>query len=115
MSSSTSPTNTTEFLVEAAERVGAAYPGLFAHQRSGVAFLLSRRRAILADDMGLGKTRTAIVAAREQHPEGPYLVICPASLKLNWQREIHMVEPGAHVQGFATEPLDPTARWTVGD
>lgn len=113
MSSSTSPTNTTEFLVEAAERVGAAYPGLFAHQRSGVAFLLSRRRAILADDMGLGKTRTAIVAAREQHPDGPYLVICPASLKLNWQREIHMVEPGAHVQVLATEPLDPTARWTV--
>ena len=106
-------TGSAEFLVEAAERVGRAYPDLFAHQRSGVAFLLSRHRAILADDMGLGKTRTAIVAAREQHPEGPYLVICPASLKLNWQREIHMVEPGAHVQVLAVEPLDPTARWTI--
>jgi SNF2 family DNA or RNA helicase len=30
--------------------------GLFAHQVEGVAFLLARRRSILADDMGLGKT-----------------------------------------------------------
>ena len=102
-----------DFLVHAAEHVGAAYPDLFPHQRNGVAFLLSRRKAILADDMGLGKTRTAIVAAREQHPDGPYLVVCPATLKLNWQREIHMVEPGAHVQVLNTEPLDPEARWVV--
>ena len=38
--------------------------GLFPHQIEGVAFLLGRRRAILADDMGLGKTRQAIVALR---------------------------------------------------
>ena len=31
--------------------------GLFPHQVEGVAFLLGRKRAILADDMGLGKTR----------------------------------------------------------
>ena len=37
--------------------------GLFPHQIEGVAFLLGRRRAILADDMGLGKTRQAIVVA----------------------------------------------------
>ena len=60
-----------ELLGEAARRVGDAYPGLYAHQRTGVAFLLSRRRAILADDMGLGKTRQAIVAAREAAPDGP--------------------------------------------
>jgi hypothetical protein len=44
-----------ETLAHAARQVGDAYPGLYAHQRAGVAFLLSRRRAILADDMGLGK------------------------------------------------------------
>ncbi len=38
--------------------------GLFPHQVEGVAFLLGRRRAILADDMGLGKTRQAIVSLR---------------------------------------------------
>lgn len=102
-----------DYLVHAAEHVGTAYPDLFAHQRNGVAFLLSRRKAILADDMGLGKTRTAIVAAREQHPDGPFLVVCPATLKLNWQREIHMVEPGAAVQVLGTEAPEPGARWVI--
>ncbi len=69
--------------------------GLFAHQIEGVAFLLARRRSILADDMGLGKTRQSIVALRHAAPEGPYLVICPASVKLNWQREIRQVAPDA--------------------
>ena len=113
MTTNTADIFSAEFLITAAERVGAAYPDLFPHQRTGVAFLLSRRRAILADDMGLGKTRTAIVAAREQAPTGPFLVICPASLKLNWEREIHMVEPGAHVQVLDTDDPDPAARWVV--
>lgn len=103
-----------EVLSEAAKQVGRAYPDLFAHQRTGVTFLLARRRAILADSMGLGKSRTAIVAAREAAPDGPYLVVCPASLKLNWRREIRMVEPGATVQ-VVPEPdgWRPNARWTV--
>ncbi len=42
--------------------------GLFPHQIEGVAFLLGRRRAILADDMGLGKSRQAIVALRHLTP-----------------------------------------------
>ena len=69
--------------------------GLFAHQIEGVAFLLARQRSILADDMGLGKTRQSIVAMRHAAPGGPYLVICPASVKLNWQREIRQVDPEA--------------------
>ena len=44
--------------------------GLFPHQIEGVAFLLGRKRAILADDMGLGKTRQAIVALRHVAPNG---------------------------------------------
>jgi len=69
--------------------------GLFAHQVEGVAFLLARRRAILADDMGLGKTRQSIVAVRHAEPEGPYLVVCPASVKYNWKREIQNVQAQA--------------------
>jgi SWI/SNF-related matrix-associated actin-dependent regulator 1 of chromatin subfamily A len=72
--------------------------GLFPHQIEGLAFLLARRRAILADEMGLGKTRQAIVALREAAPAGPYLVVCPASVKHNWQREIHAVAPDAAVR-----------------
>ena len=67
--------------------------GLFPHQIEGVAFLLGRRRAILADDMGLGKTRQAIVALRHVAPDGPYLVVCPASVKRNWSREIEIADP----------------------
>ena len=37
---------------------------LFEHQADGVAFLLSKKRAILGDDMGLGKTRQAITPWR---------------------------------------------------
>lgn len=53
--------------------------GLFPHQIEGVAFLLGRRRAILADDMGLGKTRQAIVSLGHLAPGGPRLVVPPRS------------------------------------
>ena len=82
--------------VDAAFRSAAGLAqGLFPHQIEGVAFLLGRKRAILADDMGLGKTRQAIVALRHAAPNGPYLVVCPASVKRNWAREIVIAAPGA--------------------
>ncbi len=88
--------------------------GLFPHQIEGVAFLLGRRRAILADDMGLGKTRQAIVSLRYLAPAGPRLVVCPASVKRNWAREIEIVAPGSAilvVEGSA--PVSPTAEWVI--
>jgi SWI/SNF-related matrix-associated actin-dependent regulator 1 of chromatin subfamily A len=88
--------------------------GLFSHQIDGVAFLLGRRRAILADDMGLGKTRQAIVSLRHATPDGPCLVICPASLKQNWAREIRVVEPDADVAIVPAAAAQAGAvRWTV--
>jgi SWI/SNF-related matrix-associated actin-dependent regulator of chromatin subfamily A-like protein 1 len=90
--------------------------GLFPHQVEGVAFLLKRRRAILADDMGLGKTRQAITALKVEEPAGPYLVICPASVKRNWAREIEMVLPGAAVRllgGAGDDAPLPGAEWVV--
>ena len=45
------------------ERAEEIAEGLFTHQIEGIAFLLGRRRALLADDMGLGKTRQSIIAA----------------------------------------------------
>jgi SWI/SNF-related matrix-associated actin-dependent regulator 1 of chromatin subfamily A len=61
---------------------------MFDHQKSGVKFLLSRNGCILADDMGLAKTATSIIAALESGAK-KILVICPASLKINWEREIN--------------------------
>ena len=79
--------------------------GLFPHQVEGIAFLLGRRRALLADDMGLGKTRQSILAMVEAEPEGPYLVICPASIKRNWAREIEIVLPTAESAIVGPKPL----------
>lgn len=91
--------------------------GLFAHQVEGVAFLLGRRRAILADDMGLGKTRQSIVAVRHAEPTGPYLVVCPASVKHNWKREIQNVDATADcliVEGATGgEPLAGFTGWVI--
>ncbi|MEV5385861.1 DEAD/DEAH box helicase [Streptomyces sp. NPDC052721] len=58
----------------------------------------------LADDMGLGKTVTLIALHlhRQSDPAaaGPTLVVCPASLLGNWQREIERFAPGIPVRRF---------------
>src|SRR5918997_2877004 len=87
---------------------------LFPHQIEGVAFLLGRRRAILADDMGLGKTRQAVVSLRHLAPAGPYLVVCPASVKRNWAREISVVAPDASILIIEGKAWSfPTAEWVI--
>ncbi|RII09231.1 ATP-dependent helicase HepA [Streptomyces sp. YIM 130001] len=54
----------------------------------------------LADDMGLGKTVTLIALhLRRARPE-PTLVVCPASLLGNWQREITRFAPGVPVRRY---------------
>ncbi|MFE3826158.1 DEAD/DEAH box helicase [Streptomyces sp. NPDC059092] len=69
----------------------------------------------LADDMGLGKTITLIALHlhRQTDPSaaGPTLVVCPASLMGNWQREIERFAPGTPVRRFhgATRSLDAPA------
>ncbi|GAA3839335.1 DEAD/DEAH box helicase [Saccharothrix violaceirubra] len=53
----------------------------------------------LADDMGLGKTIT-LIALHLHRGGGPTLVVCPASLLGNWQREIERFAPGTPVRRF---------------
>jgi SWI/SNF-related matrix-associated actin-dependent regulator of chromatin subfamily A-like protein 1 len=57
------------------------------HQKLAIEKLTGSKRYILADDMGLGKTTSTIIAALETKVK-KILIICPASLKINWQREI---------------------------
>jgi superfamily II DNA or RNA helicase len=58
----------------------------------------------LADDMGLGKTITLIALHLHRQSDassaGPTLVVCPASLMGNWQREIEKFAPGVPVRRF---------------
>ena len=72
---------------------------LFPHQRAGVAFLATARRALLADEPGLGKTAQAIRAIKALHDKGedvfPVLIVCPNTLKKNWAREFQKWWPGA--------------------
>jgi len=57
------------------------------HQKEAIECLVGSKKFILADDMGLGKTTSTIIAALETGIK-KVLIICPASLKINWQREI---------------------------
>ncbi|NUR64329.1 MAG: ATP-dependent helicase [Streptomyces sp.] len=54
----------------------------------------------LADDMGLGKTITVIALHLRRARTEPTLVVCPASLLGNWQREITRFAPGVPVRRF---------------
>ena len=87
---------------------------LYPHQHAGVEFLARRGRAILGDDMGLGKTRQAIIALKESAPGGVFLVICPASLKLNWAREIRLVDPDARIEVLGVAGCEhPAPQWVI--
>jgi SWI/SNF-related matrix-associated actin-dependent regulator 1 of chromatin subfamily A len=57
------------------------------HQKIAIEKLLANNKFILADDMGLGKTTSAVIAALESEAK-KILIVCPASLKINWEREI---------------------------
>jgi SWI/SNF-related matrix-associated actin-dependent regulator 1 of chromatin subfamily A len=66
-------------------------------QRAGVSYLLAQRRAFLADEQGLGKTIEAL-ATLEADGAYPAIVVCPASLKLNWLRELKLWLPARSAQ-----------------
>jgi SWI/SNF-related matrix-associated actin-dependent regulator of chromatin subfamily A-like protein 1 len=69
-------------------------------QRAGVAYLLAQRRAFLADEQGLGKTIEAL-ATLEADDAYPAVVVCPASLKLNWMRELERWLPARTAQALS--------------
>ena len=99
----------------ALDRARQIASGLYPHQVEGVAFLLGRRRSILADDMGLGKTRQSAIAMTAAVPGGPYLVVCPASVKHNWGRELRLAlgDVPVHVIGPAPPPPVGFRGWLI--
>jgi len=88
---------------------------LYPYQKDGVRHLVTNTSALLADDMGLGKTRQAVVAAKilldtHERTDTAILIVCPASLVINWSREIKMVVPDATI---AQQKYDPAAKWVI--
>jgi SWI/SNF-related matrix-associated actin-dependent regulator 1 of chromatin subfamily A len=82
-------------------------------QWGAVRYALRARRTFLADEQGLGKTVEAL-ATIEADDAYPTVVVCPASLKLNWEREIGRWLPHrtvAIIHGRA--PVPPTAEITI--
>ena len=64
---------------------------LFQYQKEGVEFILFKKAAIIADEMGLGKTIQAAAAAvlkKQIFGFNKTLVVCPATLKAQWKKEI---------------------------
>ena len=86
--------------INAADLDLRAFKGnLRAYQAFGTRYILTQKRVLLGDEMGLGKTIQAIaamahLAVTEMEPR--FLIVCPASVMINWCREIEKfsdVEP----------------------
>jgi SWI/SNF-related matrix-associated actin-dependent regulator 1 of chromatin subfamily A len=65
-------------------------------QKAGVEYALKTKRLFFADSMGLGKTPQALATVEEARAY-PCVIVCPASLKLNWEREANQWLPGRRV------------------
>ena len=88
---------------------------LYPYQRTGVAWLLRRNRALLGDDMGLGKTAQALAAVRRLIRWGVIgwvLVVVPRTLIANWKAEAKVWAPELTVATALTLGPQREARWS---
>jgi hypothetical protein len=102
---------------ELALAMAAVECGLRDYQVAGVRHMLGLSGCLLADDMGLGKSRQAVVAGRLAAGADKVLVVCPASLGINWEREIRAVYPRALIAtvGQADSSALRSADWIVAN
>jgi len=84
------------------------------YQAFGARFALARGRVILGDEMGLGKTIQAIAAMAHLGAQGRthFLVVCPASVLVNWLREIESRSALRAFRLHGQERAAALAAWT---
>lgn len=58
------------------------------YQKAGIAYAMARPSTLIADEMGLGKTIQAIGVINSDPSIKKVLIVCPATIKLNWRREL---------------------------
>lgn len=82
---------------------------LRSYQTFGTKYIVHQKRTLLGDEMGLGKTVQAIAAMAALKAEGVthFMVVCPASVLINWCREIekHSTLSVTKVHGSDDEAL----------
>jgi superfamily II DNA or RNA helicase len=83
------------------------------YQSFGARFALAQRRVVLGDEMGLGKTVQAIAALAHLAADGHshFLVVCPASVLINWTREIGARSTLRALPVHGSERLDAYEEW----
>lgn len=88
---------------------------LYPFQAAGVRYALETRRCWIADQMGLGKTIQALAAVQAAEAY-PAVVLCPASLKLNWAREARTWLPdGKKIEVLEGMEAGRAARYRAAD
>lgn len=89
------------------------------HQKEAVQFLLTRKKCVLADEPGYGKTAELVVAAIEGNFDS-VLIICPASIKSTWKKELLWYVPERDItivegiQGKTKSELEEYLGYRVG-
>ena len=81
------------------------------YQLTGIRELMKRKHALLADEMGLGKTIQVIGAINSIPEINRALIICPASLKLNWKNELLRWS----CRPFSINVISPGSEWLPCD
>jgi SWI/SNF-related matrix-associated actin-dependent regulator 1 of chromatin subfamily A len=85
-------------------------------QNAGVEYCLNYTNSIIGDEMGLGKTIQAILLANALDARR-VLVLCPASIRLNWRREIHewstLMRPRVYPILKGSDGVNDTANYVI--
>lgn len=89
---------------------------LMPFQRAGVEYVLSKPHALIGDEPGLGKTMQAIATANAMDARR-VLVVCPASIRRQWQEKIYewsvLTDVSAYPVMKAADGVSPCTDYVV--